>query len=202
MVESGPAVDAPRPSRRARWIAVAVGCAVLAGGIGWWALREGSAVAVPAKVCDGSLGGSLVSPLLPDHGTAYSEEVQGFGTGSSGVGFCSIRGGGQGLRLSYHRWTGDSYSDKTIEKLASAKGRQALKVGTAKGDVSNTFGELFVRCASKADPDSKVQVSVEYLHRDGTKGAVADLRALTVAATRYVAQDLLDCEGAETLDAG
>ncbi|WP_329313797.1 hypothetical protein [Streptomyces sp. NBC_01262] len=159
-------------------------------------------MAVPAKVCDGSLSGSLVSPLLPDHGTAYSEEVQGFGTDSSGVGFCSIRGGGQGLHLSYHRWTGDSYSDKTIEELASAKGRQALKVGAAKGDVSNTFGELFVQCPSKADSDSKVQVSVEYLHRDGTKGAVADLRALTVAASRYVAQDLLDCEGAETLDAG
>jgi hypothetical protein len=180
-------------------VAVAVGCVVLAGGIGWWALREGPAVSVPAKVCDGSLSGSLVSTLLPDYGTAYSEKVQGFGKDGSGAGFCSIRGGGLGLHLSYHRWTGDFYSDKTIEDLASAKGRQALKAGTAKGDVSDTFGELFVQCPSKADPDSKVQVSVEYLHRDGTKGAVADLRALTVAAARYVAQDLLDCEGAEAL---
>jgi hypothetical protein len=68
--------------------------------------------------------------------------------------------------------------------------------------VSNAFGELFVQCPSKADSESKVQVTVEYLHRDGTKGAVADLRALTVATARYVAQDLLDYEGAETLDAG
>lgn len=49
VVTSHPVVDAPRPSRRACWIGVAVGCAVLAGGIGWWALREGSAVAVPAE---------------------------------------------------------------------------------------------------------------------------------------------------------
>jgi hypothetical protein len=150
-------------------------------------------------VCDGSLAGDLVSPLLGEHGSAYAEEVQGFEKGGT-TGFCSARGGGVALRISYHRWSGDSYKDETVEKLISTDGRQALKVGTAKGYTSASAGALFVPCPRNDDPDSKVQIQVEYLHHDGTKETEAKaFRDLTLATARYVAQDLLQCDGAESL---
>jgi hypothetical protein len=140
-----------------------------------------------------------VSPLLGDHGSAYTEEVRGFEKDGT-TGFCSVRGGGLALQISYHRWSGDSYKDETVEKLISTDGRQALKVGTAKGYTSDSAGALFVPCPRKDDADSKVQIQAEYLHHDGTKETETKaFRDLTLATARYVAQDLLQCEGAESL---
>ncbi|MEV6588092.1 hypothetical protein [Streptomyces acidicola] len=156
-------------------------------------------MAVPAKVCDGSLAGNLVSPLLGDHGTAYSEEAQGF-KGESTTGFCSVRGGGLTVRISYRLWSGDFYKDEAVEELITADGRQALKVGTAKGYASDTSGALFVPCPKSDDAESKVQVQAEYLkHDDAKDNGTERFRDLTAATARYVAQDLLGCEGAESL---
>ena len=201
MAASCEVVAARRPSRRARWTVIAVGCAVLAGGAAWSVLRDGEdpAVAVPAKVCDGSLAGDLVSPLLGEHGTAYSEEAQGF-KGESTTGFCSVRGGGMGVCIHYRRWSAGFYTDESIEELISANGNQALKVGTAKGYVNDHAGALFVPCPKSDDPESKVQVQAEYLRPvDANENGTERFRDLTVATARYVARNLLDCKGTESL---
>lgn len=104
------------------------------------------------------------------------------------------------MQISYHRWSGDSYKDETVEKLISTDGRQALKAGTAKGYTSDSAGALFVPCPTNDDPGSKVQIQAAYLHHDGTKDTeTRAFRDLTLATARYVAQDLLRCEGAESL---
>ncbi|MFL5994884.1 MAG: hypothetical protein ACJ736_11335 [Streptomyces sp.] len=104
------------------------------------------------------------------------------------------------MRISYRRWSGDFYNDKAIEELIAADGRHALTAGKAKGYASDTSGALFVPCPTNDDPESKVQIQTEYLkHGDGKEADTKLFGDLTVAAARRVAQDLLNCEGAESL---
>lgn len=196
----GADVGDSRPRHRGRSIAVAAGTVVLAAGAGWWVLRGGEdpAVAVPSRVCDGSISGGLASPVLPKRGTAYTEETRAFDKPGGSSGYCFLRAGGISVEIKYDLSAGGTFSEENIEEQAALKGRSSLASGTAKGYVSDRGGALFVPCPTQGDRDSLAWVTVGYVHADDDLNGSQQpgFRDLTIAAARYAAQDLLACERA------
>lgn len=186
--------------RRGRWWAAAAAVALLAGGIGWWAVRGTGedAVAIPSTVCDGSLPGSLAAAVLPSEGAAYTEDTQDFGKRGAESGYCFLRAGGVSVEVKYDLSAGGTFTRATIEKQAAAKGRSPLTADGAEGYVGDRSGALFVPCPHDGDRDAVAWVTAGYVQADDdVAGSQRDaFRDLTIAAARHAAQDVLGCAGA------
>lgn len=194
----------PRPGRRGFWIVIiTLGLAGLTA-LGWRVFQPSSepVVAVPARVCDDAIEGSSVSSLFPRHGSSFKEETREFGSGSAGTGgSCFLYGGGMKIEINYLLHPSGAFTEASIGEMAKVVGRSPLVVGKAKGYVSDTDGVLFVSCPREGDSGSLVRIEAGYLqHSDDTQSSWRkEFRDLTVSAARYVAQDVLKCEGAESL---
>ncbi|MFB7291943.1 hypothetical protein [Actinacidiphila glaucinigra] len=185
--------------RRGRWWAAAAAVALLAAGIGWWAVRgtEQGTVAVPSTVCDGSLPGSLAAAVLPAEGAAYTEEVREFSRPGAESGYCFLRAGGVSVQVKFDLSAGGTFTRATIEKQAHAKGRSPLSADGAEGYVGDRSGALFAPCPHDGDKDAIAWVTAGYVQADDdVAGSQRDgFRDLTIAAARHAAQDVLGCTG-------
>ncbi|MFJ8784247.1 hypothetical protein [Streptomyces sp. NPDC102476] len=105
------------------------------------------------------------------------------------------------IEINYLLHPSGAFTEASIGEMAKAVGRSPLAVGKAKGYVSDTDGVLFVSCPREGDSGSLVRIEAGYLqHSDDTQSSRRkEFRDLTVSAARYVAQDVLKCEGAESL---
>lgn len=166
-------------------------------------------VAVPARVCDASIDGSLISPLLPERGEPFKEErFAYFGQRSiSAPGKCYLSGGGAQVSIAYvHILSPEDYSREDIERDAAKPGNRPVSLGGAKGYADAHSVSLFTGCRSEAGRETLVEVATSISDSTKDEATLQRAAALTAEVSRSVAPRMKSCtaqplpQGNPTLD--
>ncbi|MEW2066206.1 hypothetical protein [Streptomyces sp. NPDC007346] len=196
--------DSPTPAagnRRRVLLATALLIVVLLAGLGFWAFRSSgeASVAVPARVCDGSLPGSAVRPLLPEQGEGFKEELYGYrGSGAATVqGRCTLTGGGRTVQIvhSLILHPSDSVRTKIAEEI-ERPGNTAIHLGEASGYATPGAIYLFLDCRAP-EGDHLVRVTTGLGGSDQPlkdRATMERVAGLTADAARSVAPRIDTCE--------
>ncbi|WP_415960681.1 hypothetical protein [Streptomyces sp. 021-4] len=167
-----------------------------------WALWPAAdpAVAVPDRVCDDSLPGTLVSALLPERGEPFEEErFAYFGSRDvSAPGKCYLSGGGTRLGISYqHILSPEDFSPQDIERSASGPGNRAVSLGSARGYADSHSVSLFTSCRGEAGRETLVEVKTSVGSSGGDalkdEATLAKAAALTAETARSVTPRMNSC---------
>ncbi|MFD3995391.1 hypothetical protein [Streptomyces sp. NPDC058583] len=181
--------------------------AVTAGGLFWWRAGKQSTptpVAVPQRVCDGSVSADSLGKLLPEYGNPYQEYLSEGPDQSRVSTWCTVHGGGATVTFFYVREMIPDGFEEQLAKRLKRKENAPLTWGPAKGWGNDTGAHLYVDC-----PDEELglvqQVHVEVGYSKPLEHRVDEVRAvlgrLVADGARYVAKGL-QCEGADRLPAG
>ncbi|MFJ6442973.1 hypothetical protein [Streptomyces sp. NPDC091649] len=163
-----------------------------------------SVIAVPDRVCDASIDGSLVSPLLPERGEPFKEErFSYFGQGSiSAPGKCYLSAGGEQVSIAYvHILSPEDYSREDIERDAAKPGSTPVSLGNAKGYADARSVSLFTGCRSEAGRETLVEVKTSISDSTKDETALRRAAALTAEVSRSVTPRMKSCT-AEALPQG
>ncbi|MFF0568423.1 hypothetical protein ACFYT7_12345 [Streptomyces sp. NPDC004041] len=193
----------PRSKGR-KALVVALGALVAAGaGVALFLPDQKPQVAVPDRVCQGTVPGEHVTAFLPPTGEPF-EEVRStnFAAGASqGLGTCELSAGGQDLAISYRRIQDPEFTTETVARHASRPGNTPISLGSATGYVGRYKAALFAPCPYSEGRDDLLEVSIQVGETSEIKGRTARVEAsqLTADAARAVVRHVVGCEGGTEL---
>ncbi|WP_406400416.1 hypothetical protein OH805_15510 [Streptomyces sp. NBC_00879] len=166
----------------------------------WWTSRDKgtSAVAVPERICGGTLPGKEVAALLPKEGDEFKEKLD-LDFISTSNSWCGVTAGGSYIDFDYW-WDRSEAWTEELTKESKKSGNTPIELGATKGYASGRGATLFVDCPSESGlkKQVKVQVTLMYQAQPDSEKPQTDFAALVGDATRYVAKQL-KCEGAARL---
>ncbi|NEC21616.1 hypothetical protein [Streptomyces parvus] len=160
-------------------------------------------VAVPDRVCQGTVPGKQVAALLPNTGDPF-EEVRStnfVADASKGLGACELSGGGQDLAISYRRIQAPEFTTETVARKSTEPGNTPISLGPATGYIGRYKAALFVPCPYKEGRNDLLEVSVEVGSASEIKDRTAreEVSELTADTARAVAREVVRCKGAAEL---
>ncbi|WP_329623754.1 hypothetical protein OG357_27855 [Streptomyces sp. NBC_01255] len=192
-----------RPSRRGLAFAALGLVLAVAVGVIWWraaAKPTAAPVAVPERVCGGSVSRAPLVRLLPEHGDPYQEYL-GPGPAQTHVStWCRVRGGGATVQFFYVRETPEGFKEQ-LAKYPKRKENAPLGWGKVKGWGNDTSAHLYVDCPNEElGLIQQVHIQVGYSKPYGhpVENQRALLGQLVADGARYVAKGLT-CKGADEL---
>ncbi|MFC9700696.1 hypothetical protein ACFTWD_08400 [Streptomyces sp. NPDC056943] len=196
-----------RLSHRGRAFAATGLVLAVTAGVLWWRADRQQApapVAVPQRVCDGSVSADSLGKLLPERGNPYQEYLSEGPAQTHVSTWCTVHGGGATVTFFYVREMIPDGFEQQLAKRLKRQENAPLTWGPVKGWGNDTGAHLYVDC-----PDEELglvqQVHVEVGYSKPLEHRVDDVRAvlgqLVADGARYVAKGL-KCKGADNLPTG
>lgn len=206
--------ESTRRHRRKVWLFTSVVAVLAVVGVTTWKVwpSEDPSISIPDRVCQGSLSSETVKSLFPEHGEPFQEErsynfftVRPESSEKPSLGQCEMSGGGRSVEINYSRLqSAGGYTSEDVERRAAESGSTPLTLGEARGFHKFAATELFVSCPMGKDRGALLEIAIgaSGFPDEVDRATIKQLAALAADAARFVAQDVVGCEGAQSLPDG